>query len=197
MGVLGTINKQCGCIRLWSNGFVPMWGAYIGEDSTKNPYSNDYEPYISETEENTFYVQENYDPMSDTDPIARKHSEDANMTADQVLSLASYVKLVVIRPEDEDNPNTVQMVNNNLTLKDLIDFAAPMITAVVLTEGQTTATPLDGNSQPLLANKELIITFRATIDATVTLNSTTGQLTMTEPGQDGQVLTIMYRRKIS
>lgn len=196
MGVLGTINKQCGCIRLWPNGFVPMWGAYIGEDSTKNPYSHDYQPYISETEENTFYVQENYDPMSDTDPIARKHSEDANMTADQLLSLASYVKLVVIRPEDEDNPNTVQMANNNLTLKDLIDFAAPMITAVVLTEGQTTATPMSGDD-PLLRGKEIIISFRTAPDAGTTLNSSTGQLTLTEPGQEGQVLTIMYRRKIS
>lgn len=71
--------------------------------------------------------------------------------------------------------------------------------SVILTDGQTEVIPLNDFNAAVLIGKEIFWSNRESAIAYggegLTLNSQTGTITLEVPGQDGQVLKLLYRKK--
>lgn len=82
---------------------------------------------------------------------------------------------------------------------DAIGKSIAMPLSVALIDGQTEVTPLNDDNNPILAGKEIFWSNRETAIAYegegLTLDSETGTITLDVPGQEGQILKLLYRKK--
>lgn len=71
------VNVALGCcgIKLRNMGGQVIDEAYINEESSLNPFAPDYNPYLEQGTEDTYYVPEYFDPENPMPP--RYHSEDS------------------------------------------------------------------------------------------------------------------------
>lgn len=108
------ITLSDGCCLQWVEvkGKI-LLGSYITEDSSGDITIDPYKAYANEQDENLFYVQENYDMA---EPVAHKHSEDAEAAAIDITEDTLFVILIPTGIEETPYANYNVTYDTMITL---------------------------------------------------------------------------------